>query len=266
MRTGSSSARAAALRSLFILTALTFLTPTIARAVLIDFVTTPAGVAPADDANLPFLLPYTNTPGVAVTFGFDADSNGVVETNAVFEAAGPDLPDGGFSGSNGQDTADPGFTAQLGNYFLRGQVGGAPFGTFVIKYVSTTGPVTACSGEIWDIDGTNDPGGTQGATEQYLVKAFDSSNNLLGSQLSPLGTLLTPFAPLDGQPWTFTFSGLTAGLDHIEITFVGTKTAGIGLAFNNFDPTAVPEPGMVGLIGAASATMLLARARRNARR
>jgi hypothetical protein len=45
----------------------------------------------------------------------------------------------------------------------------------------------------------------------------------------------------------FAFSGLSAGIDHIEITFIGTKPAGIGLAFNNFYPTTVPEPaaGMV---------------------
>jgi hypothetical protein len=51
-------------------------------------------------------------------------------------------------------------------------------------------------------------------------------------------------APLDGQPWVFSFSGLSAGIAKITVDFTGSKLSGIGLAFNNFDPNgaAVPEP------------------------
>jgi hypothetical protein len=206
---------------------------------LIDFETTPASLPPTDDLLLPISNPYI-MPGLSITFGFDLDSNGTVESDAVFEHAGLDPfepPNGGFAGSFGTDTADPGFTAQLGNWFLRSPIPGGDFGNFVIQY-SSSFPVTAASGEIWDIDGTQ-----AGLTEQYTVQAYDSSNNLLATIVSPTGTLDSSIAPLDGQPWVFAFSGLTAGIDRIVIDFTGTKPAGIGLAFNNFNPTAVPEPG-----------------------
>jgi MYXO-CTERM domain-containing protein len=221
--------------------AILFLSPLVTHAAMIDFETTPGGGTPVDDSSLPMGLPYT-VVGVQVSFGFDTDSNGVVETDSVFEHAGLDVgepPNGGFQGSSGVDTADPGFGAQLGDWFLRGPVSGANFGKFVIKY-SSSFAVTACSGEIWDIDGTD---GQPPYTEQYRVQAFDASSNLLGSIDSPIGTLPSASAPLDGRPWVFSFSGLSAGLDHIEVTFIGTKPAGIGLAFNNFNPTGeVPEP------------------------
>jgi hypothetical protein len=211
---------------------------------IIDFETTPAGLTPVDDAPLSSLTPYVY-PGLQISFGLDGNNDGIVDTDAVFEHAGLDPgepPNAGFSGSSGTDTADPGFTAQLGNWFLRSPVGGSNFGTLVITYSGTT-IVTAASGEIWDIDGTAQFPGGPGDTEEYTVRAYDSLNNLLATQVSPLGTLTSAIAPLDGQPWVFSFSGLTAGIGKITINFTGSKTAGIGLAFNNFNPTGVvPEP------------------------
>jgi hypothetical protein len=211
---------------------------------IIDFETTPAGVTPLDDAPLSSLTPYVY-PGLLISFGLDGNSDGIVDTNAVFEHAGLDPaepPNAGFSGSSGTDTADPGFTAQLGNWFLRSPVGGSNFGTLVITYSGST-IVTAASGEIWDIDGTAQFAGGPGDTEEYTVRAYDLLNNLLSTQISPLGTLTSAMAPLDGQPWVFSFSGLSPGIAKITIDFTGTKTSGIGLAFNNFNPTgAVPEP------------------------
>ena len=230
-------------------------------AALIDFETTPGGGVPTDDGNLPVGSPY-NVAGVQVSFGFDLDSNGAVESDAVFEHAGLDPgepPNGGFAGSSGTDTADPGFAAQLGNWFLRSPLPGANFGKFVIQYTSSA-PVTAASGEIWDIDGNQQAG----TTEQYTLQAFDSTNALLATIVSPLGVLDSAIAPLDGQPWVFNFSGLSAGIDRIVVTFTGTKPAGIGLAFNNFNPTA-PEPTSATLAAAALAANLASR-RTNRRR
>lgn len=223
---------------------------------VIDFETTPAGVTPTDDASLSMFTPYVY-PGLSISFGLDTNTDGTIDTDTVFEHAGLDVgepPNGGFSGSSGTDTADPGFGAQLGNWFLRSPVGGSDFGVLVITYSSST-PVTAASGEIWDIDGTAQVPGGPGDTEEYTVKAYDSANNLLATQVSPLGTLVSSIAPLDGQPWVFSFSGLSAGIAKITVDFTGTKPAGIGLAFNNFDPTnaAVPEPGMLGLASIAVA-------------
>lgn len=230
---------------LFILIQLTTGHATSGFAALIDFETTPAGVTPTDDLPLLSTSAYV-FPGLSVSFGIDANSDGTVDADAVFEHAGLDPsepPNGGFSGSAGTDTADPGFTAQLGNWFLRSPVGGSDFGQLIITYTSSS-PVTAASGEIWDIDGTAQVAGGPGDTEEYTVRAYDAANNLLATQVSPLGTLTSALAPLDGQPWVFSFSGLSAGIARITVDFTGSKPAGIGLAFNNFDPTnaAVPEP------------------------
>jgi hypothetical protein len=216
---------------------------------VIDFETTPAGLTPMDDSFLSSGTPY-NIPGLQVSFGFDTDSNGSIDSDGRFEQTGTyqGEPISAFQGSSGADTPDPGFAAQLGNWFLQSPTPGSQFGRFAIQY-SSTFPVTAASGEIWDIDGNQ----TTGVTEQYTIQAFDSSSSLLSTIVSPTGTLDTASAPLDGEPWVFTFSGLS-NIDHIVITFTGTKTSGIGLAFNNFYPTtAVPEPSTVllGLIGAA---------------
>lgn len=233
-------------------------------AALIDFETTPLGVTPTDDQVLPFTSPYT-FPGLQVSFGIDSNSDGIVDANPVFEHVGMDPgepPNGGFSGSSGPDTADPGFGAQLGQYFLRSHAPGSDFGKLVISYLSSF-PVTAASGEIWDIDGTFTPGTTNPFdTEEYTVTAYDPANNLLATQVSPLGTLNSAFAPLDGQPWTFSFSGLSAGISRIEVDFTGSKAAGIGLAFNNFNPTGVvPEPSTLLLAVAAAALATLRRKR-----
>jgi len=229
---------------------------------LIDFESAPGGGSPVDDA--PIVGSYTDG-SVTLTFGFDTDSNGSVESPAIFERAGTFPGEGtniGFQGSDGTDTADSGFGGQLGNWFLRGGTFGTPFGRFVIQYSSSL-PVTAASGEIWDIDGQL-PNGT--FNEQYRVEAFDSADNSLGTILSPIGThtTLDPLAVLDGRPWVFSFSGLSASIDHIYITFIGTKPSGIGLAFNNFYPTtAVPEPAVFAL-AAFSGCALLSTRRRHA--
>jgi hypothetical protein len=216
-----------------------------AAAAVITFETDPAGVTPVDDA--PLTAPYT-FPGLSISFGFDTDLNGVVDANAKFEEVGLQAGEtpltGGFLGSSGPDTPDPPYASQLGHWFLRGPVGANDFGLMVINYSGST-VVTAASGEIWDIDGNPPSGVNPGETEEYKVRAYDSLGNLLDIQTSPLGVLDT-FDPasLDGQPWTFSFSGLSAGISTITIDFTGTKTLGIGLAFNNFNPTqaAVPEP------------------------
>jgi hypothetical protein len=230
-----------------------------ATAAVIDFETTPAGGVPTDDGVLLTTTPY-NISGLLVSFGFDFNSDGVVETPATFEKTGTfpgEPPLAGFSGSSGLDTPDPGFGPQLGNWFLRSPVGGANFGKFVIQYTSGF-PVTAASGEIWDIDGNQQ----LGVTEEYTVQAFDAASTLLATIVSPLGVLDTPIAPLDGRPWVFAFSGLSAGIDHIVVTFTGTKPNGIGLAFNNFDPVAVPEPASTSLAALAAAAGLGAAWRR----
>jgi len=206
----------------------------------------PNGAASVDNTLLDPGAAYT-VGGVDVTFGFDNDDDHVAEEWANIVQVGS--PAGGFlNDSLGlADTAAVGFEAQLGDFFLGREVGttGANFGAFIINYSSPT-PVTAASGEIWDIDGPisqNPPN-----FEQFRVEAYNG-NTLLDWVESPQGIGLA----LDGKPWMFSFSGLS-DIEQIRITFIGDKNA-VGFAFNNFSPTTVaspvPVPAAVWLFGSA---------------
>jgi hypothetical protein len=228
-----------------------------AAGAVIDFETTPAGATPVDNA--PLSTPYNIAGGGTVSFYFDTNGNNAydvgTDVDPIFEAYGPDGLDGFANATTGMnDTANGGLAGQLGNFFLRQLQPGTIPPPFIVDY-NTSQVITALSGEIWDIDGGMN-------TEQWLIEALDSSNTLLASQLSPLGNS----SALDGLPWVLSFSGLPSGFDKLRITFVGTKTSGLGLAFNNFNPTAVPEPGTLVLALAGAAAMLVAFVRRQVRR
>lgn len=215
------------IRQLLSALALSTLCVTPLSAQIITFETDPTGAPSLDDAALGLASAYT-VAGLSITFGIDGDLDGIPESTGFFERSGPDVLDG-FLACNGRDAAATGFGPQLGGYFLR-STPGADFGVLIIDY--SGGVVSAASGEIWDIDGV-----AQG-TEQYRVRAFDSVGTLLSTIDSPLSTQESGCAntELDGKPWTFNFLG-TPGIARITIDFIGTKTGGIGLAFNNFNAT-----------------------------
>jgi hypothetical protein len=192
---------------------------------LIDFESTASGATPTDNGIID-LTDIFMADGVSVQFGFDIDKDGTLDTEAVFEQAGNTDAgeDTGFWGiSKARDVAAPGFTSLLGDFFLRQYDPYQPFGYFIILY-DADNAVTEASGEIWDIDGK------PSKTEQFLVEAFNGST-LLDSISSPLGIDNS----LNGEPWAFGFSGLS-DITKIRISFTGSKTQGIGLAFNNFSP------------------------------
>lgn len=236
---------------------LVFLTPTFGQ--LIDFETAPAGGAPADDSFLS--APYNLTGGGTVAFYFDVNNNFIFDPGTdqrpVFEAYGAEANNGFANGITGiDDTANGGFASLLGSYFLRQLQPGTPPPQFIVDYNTST-PIAGLHGEIWDIDGA------PGNTEAWQVDVLDAANSVLTSQVSPLGNSTA----LDGLPWTFSFSGLPAGVDKLKITFIGSKTTGLGLAFNNFDPfNPVPEPGGVVMIGAAAILSQRRRRRTNRKR
>lgn len=224
---------------------------------LITFETTPGGGTPVDNSSLS--APYSLLGGGNVTFFFDNDFNNAfspgTDTLPVFEAYGADVNEGFANAVTGIfDTANGGLAGQLGNFFLRQLQPGSPPPPFIVDY-NTSQVITALSGEIWDIDGS------VGNTEGWQVEALNASNSLLASQLSPIGNSTA----LDGLPWTFSFSSLPSGFDKLRITFVGSKTTGLGLAFNNFNPTSVgvPEPSTCLLVLLSATVMFASRRRRN---
>ena len=229
----------------------------LASAQLIDFESTPGGAIPTDDAFLSTPYPLGGTD--SVRFFFDRNLNNTFDSGVddlpTFEAAGDDLLDGWVNNGLSQgDIPAAGFAAQLGDYFLRPTQPGSVPSPFIIDY-NTTLAISALSGEIWDIDGSVT------ATEQWQVDILDAANNVIATQNSPIGVDST----LDSTPWTFAFSGLPAGVDKARLTFIGTKISGVGLAFNNFSPFAIPEPSSALLIGSGLAWMAARRETRNRR-
>jgi hypothetical protein len=210
----------------------------VAHAQLVTFETAPDGSVPVDDAAL--TAPYTYSGG-SVRFYFDTNGNNRFDaaTDAMpsFEHIGSEANNGFQSTFTGiPDTARPGFEAQLGTYFLRQpNPNGTLPGPFIAEYTTST-PIRALSGEIWDIDGS------ASGTEQWRVDVIDATGSMLATELSPLGVSAGPLS-LDSLPWVFEFTGLPDGVSAVRMTFVGSKTNGVGLAFNNFSPdVALPEP------------------------
>ncbi|MFQ5585913.1 MAG: PEP-CTERM sorting domain-containing protein, partial [Thermodesulfobacteriota bacterium] len=212
------------------------------NALLIDFETVP-GDTPSDQ--LAITNQYESLYGV--TFSL---SNGL--TPHLEQSGGGD-PGNGFSNNlnGGQDVARTGYTGpSLGSYFLR--LGTSSFYSVPVPelIISYTNPVSGASAQIWDIDVWSD------GYEQWLVKAWDAGDNLLDSTLSPVGLWYNQPASLDGLPWTWSFDrGGAADIYKISIEFVGTRTSGIGLAFDNFNTNtpAVPEPSTLLLLGSGLA-------------
>jgi hypothetical protein len=196
------------------------------------------GGTPSDNAEL--VNAYSLTDGGNVRFFFDVDGNNSFEEDVdffgKFENIGGSDPGSGFLNFalNKDDTAADGYENQLGNWFLRQPT---PFGTgsamypLIAKY-NTPQTITALSGEIWDIDGGTDQ---PNSTERWKVEAINASGAVLETRISPTG--VDNNGHYDGKPWVFSMTNLQAGVDAIRITFIGTKTSGLGLAFNNFSPT-----------------------------
>ena len=217
---------------------------------LMGFETAPDGGPMTDDT---YLTDAYSSDGVSVRFFFDGNGNNEydagVDTLPVIEGA---LSNGAANGfwrdtGGGWDRTIPGYESQLGDFFLR-QGTPSSFGNvadpFIVDY-DTALSISALSGEIWDIEALPT------SYEQWFVEILDSGNNVLASQSSPQGLLVSDPNTLDGKPWVFGFSGLS-GIDKVRITFTGTKTSGIGLAFNGFSPQvnrAVPEPSTALLLG-----------------
>jgi hypothetical protein len=208
-----------------------------AAADVITFETTPSGNVPNDNSVLS--NPYNITGGGTVRFFFDDNEDNVFDTgdeNPKFEKAGDADPDSAFISQwlhdGSHDTPRTGYEAQMGSFMLRKptSINNGPLpGPFIAAY-DTTQIITQFSGEIWDID----------ATDQWRVDALNSANEVLATRTSPtFGN--TGLNSLDSLPWQFQFTNLTPGMNKIRLTYLGVNNDNVGLSFNNFSPTfAVP--------------------------
>jgi len=200
----------------------------------------PDGTVATDD--LAIFNQYFVSHGVM--FGIDNDLDGLPDMNGAGLLETPFLEHVGDDGTNGfmndtlgvPDTAantPPGLVAQLGDWFLRTSGGTS---NLLITY---TTPTAQAGGEIWDIDGFNNQ------FEQWRVEALDTGLNVIDSVLSPLGTNTA----LDGRPWLWSFNhGSNLDIQAIRLHYVGQTTTPRGIAFNNFTPVNVPEPGTLALL------------------
>jgi hypothetical protein len=225
-----------------------------APAEIITFEQRPDGSTPVDDEDIGLTTGFLTNDGVTVTFGFDTNNDGVADLAAAFEdtldkpATGSGKEDEfGYCSTNygsfdcSTDQAAAGYENQLGDFFIR-QSGpqGTDWDSFIIEY-DAPNPVTAASGEIWDIDR-----GVSG-WELFHVTAYDVLGAVLETQISPQGKFEHNPETLDAKPWAWTFSGLS---DIDKIVFTRDTNAGskpyFPLGFNNFNPTSnavfVPEP------------------------
>ncbi len=158
-----------------------------------------------------------------VCFGVDNDRDGHFDENKTLflEATGEEGTDGFLNNASGVwDEAASGHEARLGKYFLRG----SGRDILLVHYAT---PVRAASCELWDIDG-----GGRG-TEQWIIEILSDSGKILKTTRSPLGLEFE----LDARPWIYSVERDQTDIKSIRITFIGGKTSGGGVAFNNFSPT-----------------------------
>lgn len=174
---------------------------------------------------------------------FNVTFTAVENIDLFYEERGSNGIDGFLDDPAGEyDQEDEDTTASLGNYFMRTNeavsvrdLGG---GGKVFQMTYQRAPEKPISGQIWDIDGNESQG-----TEQWRVEAFDADNALIATVVSPLGTD-NRNGSLNAEPWTFTFDGAgydLASVNKLTFDFIGSKTEGIGLGFDNFQ-TGAPVP------------------------
>ena len=167
-----------------------------------------------------------STAGGNMGFAYGAGTNAANLVDTVKPT------DGGYDGLTATARS-----ALMGNYFLRTTTYSRD--SLAVQYSTA---VAAASFEIWDLDGN----GTDG--ERWKITTYN------GNWLTPASSQETALilvnaddASYDGQCLNVVLAGGT--FDRFVIEFTGTKTSNVGLAFNNFNTTAVPEPATFLLFG-----------------
>ncbi len=229
-----------------------------AQAALVTFEDGDFGVAAVD--NKPITTEYLAGAGVTFHTGaYGATNYGSFTGTAYLEQMGQQAgetvgggnsgfgygPDGG--GASEVDTVAPGVgldgltqaqrNSAMGSYFLRT----TSYSRDSLTVLYSTA-VTAASFEVWDLDG-----GTAGS-ERWKITTYNGDwLTPVSSQQTSLETSNLDTTSYDGQALIIGLSG--GDFDRFVIEFTGTKTSGVGLAFNNFNTTAIPEPATFLLFG-----------------
>jgi hypothetical protein len=209
---------------------------------LIDFENVPSIGVPSEGD--PIGTQYEASEGVS----FFLEGGGLP---VIAKVGSPRTAFAGPPSNMGDDNPAPG--TNVGSYFLTddGVVGPIP-PALIIAY---SAPVSAASGVIVDIDGT----------EAWEIQARNASGAILETIRLSSGDAGTG----DGRAKGWSFSRSAADIDSIRIVYVGQQSI-VGLALDNFSPTTpasarVTATGFTALLLMATALAVIAVMARGAR-
>ena len=213
--------------------ALTISATTSASAQAIDFETLPDGSPVIDEMFI--------SDQFEADFGVRFD---LVDPVTLLPVGSPQIaqvgaPQTAFNGC-GPDT--PLDDQQIGSFFLTDDTSVSNVaGTLLLSYSS---PVAQSAGAVLDVDTRS-----SGAFEEWTIEALASDMSVLETRVitAPSGpdTCNIRQGPGDARAIGFVFDRAVADIHFIVLRYTGTATSSIGLAFDNFSPTSIPDaPGV----------------------